>query len=776
MAGKRKAKKKSKQDSARKGRQPKRQPETLPPMPDWRAVEGALWHAMPPSAGEETPLDKAQQIMYEAFETANPRKAVALAQEALQVCPDCADAYVLLAQYAPTLDKALHLLGQGVAAGERVLGERTFREYAGEFWGLLETRPYMRARRGLAECLWAVGRREEAVAHYQDMLRLNPNDNQGVRYLLASCLLEMERHQDLEQLLHQYEDDASAEWAYARALLAFRLEGDSERARRALQEARETNQHVPAYLTNANLLPRELPEYVSPGREDEAVCLAAQFLAAWKNTPGAVAWVRKTLKVPLSQPTMRGEHWRQVKPRLSALRQVEGEVWEVDVRSLSSSYYVGKAPPEGWAVLVVDTAEDELVGFEVSESRPTAGETWDCLVDVMCSPEEGEPHRPQQVVVRLKTLHKAWRSKLEQVGVDCVLRPELEHVDCVLGELLAETALDDKIEQIMAPLSDEELRELDELPQQIGETWQADARPMLTWMTVEDVPVRPWAILVANVDEDLILNAELCPEPPDDEALWRCLLKAFLRPAAGRPHRPGILQVASQQQLEAVGEKLATAGIECRVSTNLPLLDTMFEELGKRFAAPAPRSSLLNSPGVTPQVVGRFFDAAAGFYRRAPWRKLTGDVPIKIECDKFQNGTWYAVVMGQSGMTQGLAMYEDPALLREVLSGDLDEEQSARRTSGLGLTFGEAFEIAVQDLDAAEKHHWPVAGPEAYPSAFRVNPGLALRTPLAWELELLEGCLRAIPEFVAAGSVPWSGTVPAASGVLPLRLSWYETG
>jgi hypothetical protein len=82
------------------------------------------------------------------------------------------------------------------------------------------------------------------------------------------------------------------------------------------------------------------------------------------------------------------------------------------------------------------------------------------------------------------------------------------------------------------------------------------------------------------------------------------------------------------------------------------------------------------------------------------------------------------------------------------LTGHLSDEDSGRRTSAISVTYGEAFEIAPQDLDAVEEHGWPVAGPEAYPCVLRVNPGMALRTPLKWELELLEGCLRSIPDFI----------------------------
>jgi len=100
-----------------------------------------------------------------------------LAREALALWPDCADGYVLLAQAASSLDEARELLERGVVAGERAVGRRVFVEDAGDFWLIFETRPYMRARAALAATLWRLGRREEAVCHQRELLRLNPRDN-----------------------------------------------------------------------------------------------------------------------------------------------------------------------------------------------------------------------------------------------------------------------------------------------------------------------------------------------------------------------------------------------------------------------------------------------------------------------------------------------------------------------------------------------------------------------------------------------------------------------
>jgi len=247
----------------------------------------------PIPAEPSTPLEKAQELIYEAFETGSHRKRVQLAKKALKVSSDCADAYVLLAEEtAKDPEEAKRFYEKGVQAGERALGEEAFEEDAGHFWGILETRPYMRARQGLALALWELGERSEAIEHYQQMLHLNPNDNQGIRYLLASALLEEGLDDDLGELLESYEDDAGASWVYARALWRFRTEGDSEEARSALEEAISFNPFVPGYLLGRRGMPGALPALVGFGDESEAVVYFTEALPGWLRTPGAIEWLR----------------------------------------------------------------------------------------------------------------------------------------------------------------------------------------------------------------------------------------------------------------------------------------------------------------------------------------------------------------------------------------------------------------------------------------------------------------------------------------------------
>ena len=125
-------------------------------LPDRRAMESFL-AAITGRRGDDATA-KAQDVMYEAWERTTSRSRIALAHKALGISPLCADAYVLLAEEAArSIEEARDYCAKGVEAGELALGPRRFKEYAGHFWGFLETRPCMRARAGLAGTLVRLG-------------------------------------------------------------------------------------------------------------------------------------------------------------------------------------------------------------------------------------------------------------------------------------------------------------------------------------------------------------------------------------------------------------------------------------------------------------------------------------------------------------------------------------------------------------------------------------------------------------------------------------------
>lgn len=249
-----------------------------------------------PSVTPKTPLEEATAIMYDAWD-ATGKERIKLARKALEISEDCADAYVLLAEEsAKSLEEARDLYEKGVKAGERAIGPKTFEEEAGHFWGMIETRPYMRARVGLAAVLWFLDERDAAISHYSDMLRLNPGDNQGIRETLMQCLLELGDDEKANALFDAYKDDGSVCWAFSQVLLTYRRSGAGAEAQKCLEQAIEHNRHVPLYLTGKRRLPKRSPQYFRFGDENEAIDYVMDAMMAWAKTRGAIEWLKKTME------------------------------------------------------------------------------------------------------------------------------------------------------------------------------------------------------------------------------------------------------------------------------------------------------------------------------------------------------------------------------------------------------------------------------------------------------------------------------------------------
>ena len=615
------------------GKRPNRRPPPAPAdLPDRRAMEGVIKQftaQLQGNAGAQTPADRAQAIIYGAFAERDEGRRVQIARDALAIDPDCADAYVLLAEHTPGRKERLGLYEKAVAAGERALGE-AFERTVGHFWGVVETRPYMRARLGFAGSLWEFARRDEAVGHLKEMLRLNPNDNQGARYTLAGYLLFLDQDDELARLIGRY-DEESAFWAYTKALLAFRREGDTIAARRLLKTARKSNRFVPAFILGDEKPPLAPPGHYSPGAESEAMVYVDHCLIGWKSTDGAVGWLRGNL----------GTKKKDEEPD-------------------------GKGP----------------LGF----------------------------------VKKWLTTHLSLKE----------------------------------------------------------DVWQADFRQLPNWLRIGGVFTRPWVVLVTNPGEELILGHELPAEVPSPALLWDTVMKAMQHPAAGTPHRPAELQVPPGESWETLRPHFEEVGIRLVTTADLAELDEVFSAVYDQICG-QPEPGLLDIEGVTPERARAFYDAAAAFFRQAPWKVIGHEAAVRVECDTIPGGPWFAVVIGQAGMTTGLALYDDLRVL-QGLQADASDEENALRTVSTAVLFCEPWGVPVADLDAAKRHGWPVAREDAYPHAMHTEEELAMRLPLAGELFLLEVCLRALPDFVRRrrqdDATREEVAVQTATGPVKLALAW----
>lgn len=233
---------------------------------------------------------RSQDLVFEAYEqtVTQGKKTV---KKALELDPDNTDAYVYLASIEKDLNKAILMYEKAIAVGEKLFGKKFFKENEGYFWGLVETRPYMRALAGLADCLYAKGEDDKTLAIYERMMKLNPNDNQGIRYLYSTLLLSTNDLIKFKVFIKSSEEEDSAVWTYNIALYRYKNTGQSARSDRALQEAYKSNKHVIDYMLGVKELPEQQPRYVGRGDENEAVAYVNGSWKIWNDTPGALDWL-----------------------------------------------------------------------------------------------------------------------------------------------------------------------------------------------------------------------------------------------------------------------------------------------------------------------------------------------------------------------------------------------------------------------------------------------------------------------------------------------------
>ena len=256
-----------------------------------KTMQGKSLDDLPEST---TDKGRSQDLVLQAYDE-TPAKGKKLIKQALELDPNNADAYNYLASVENDVDKALTLYRQAEEAGERALGEEFFEENKGHFWGLFETRPYMRAKSGVAGCLYAKNRVNATIEVYREMIELNPSDNQGVRYLLATILLSKKDLSDYESFVKKYEGEDSALWHYNNALYHFKKMGKSAKSDGELMKAYKFNPYVMEFMLGLKELPEEMPQFIGRGDENEAVAYIFDAIHTWGKTDGALNWMYEFL-------------------------------------------------------------------------------------------------------------------------------------------------------------------------------------------------------------------------------------------------------------------------------------------------------------------------------------------------------------------------------------------------------------------------------------------------------------------------------------------------
>ncbi len=184
------------------------------------------------------------------LESGNEQEALRFARKALKLDPYNLDAELIVIEHGEKNPlNILKRLRLATEKGEKYLQKRFFfdDENIGEFWQIIETRPYMRMRYQYAGALCEFGMLRKAAREYEELLRLNAEDNLGVRWELIHIYAALEDKEAAEALLAKYSEHDESVMLLAVALLNYRL-GMTDKALEYVKKLLRVNKELKLFL------------------------------------------------------------------------------------------------------------------------------------------------------------------------------------------------------------------------------------------------------------------------------------------------------------------------------------------------------------------------------------------------------------------------------------------------------------------------------------------------------------------------------------------------
>ncbi|MDQ0455183.1 tetratricopeptide repeat protein [Rhizobium paknamense] len=229
----------------------------------------------------------ADPLLIEAWDAERPSEQVKLARAALNVDADAIDAYNLLGIHAGTHAESVALFREAVRIGERLF-KPVLTDPEMEWWGYLGTRPWMRAQHNLGLALMQLEDWQDAIAVFQRLLDLNPNDNQGIRYVLLQLYCRTGDFAGCRPILETYSEDGSVTFPATALLvdLATRKKIDFAKHFQAIRDSNEYALPMLALAAREGKWPPmpKLPGgYVEMGGKAEAALYLREFREAWER-------------------------------------------------------------------------------------------------------------------------------------------------------------------------------------------------------------------------------------------------------------------------------------------------------------------------------------------------------------------------------------------------------------------------------------------------------------------------------------------------------------
>lgn len=227
---------------------------------------------------ENTILDDAYELLEVAEHAKTKKQAIKLAKEAYELCPDCFDAILFQVDLEENSLKREKLLNEGLDfERERLEDEEYFtKNNIGHFYGLFETRPYIRGMYSKASYCLIDGKVKQARDICKEILRLNENDNTGARYLLMAIYATLEEEKDMIDLYNKYPEE-NLVMLFPLFVLYYKL-GNYDKAKEYLKRINKANPDFIKFFKGTIKRNENIPDrYYQKGDSSEVIMYFEEY-------------------------------------------------------------------------------------------------------------------------------------------------------------------------------------------------------------------------------------------------------------------------------------------------------------------------------------------------------------------------------------------------------------------------------------------------------------------------------------------------------------------
>lgn len=689
-------------------------------------------------------------------ELEDPQACTARLLEIIEMCPECGDAWLTLAVYEPSNERAKEYLHRALKVSIWML------DAAQENPKLEDAMLNSYVLTGLDVCseLWKRGMRTDALEVHSELLVVSKDDLGGQRLIYSFRLLEQGWFDELEEQLPFLANGTQSEAGFSllQALYFYAKDKDLSSAQKALTESHTMNPQIADFLLgDRDWEGTDENEELAHPEEDEAQWIAYVCISATRSVEGFLRWMRDTLNYS-PEPLLAPPNVNQQQIKL--LKQIEQgtDDWILGSKTMDGENYYT-------AIYINET--EQVVGIVTDESKPTPKRLWEIVTDAIISPDFGQPLRPARLFVDRPSLAANWKKRCQSLDIECLSDSEYSVPD-ELFEGLHETIL--KVENQIA-VCDETIGQARELPRS-EEIWHVGVFHPPIWITDAATPRKSCVALVIDEDSELIRIHDLTDEKPSKDFLAQTVLKAMLYPLSPElePCLPAELKVHPASNPDSLEELSAALDIEVSTAEGSSLLTDAMESLIQHCSDASLRDSLRDSAEMDDRELTKIYQNIARFYRASLWRSIPGDQMLQISSQDEEIGTFYAVIMGQMSQHRGIVICEDRKPIEDIVTGRTTSPDSEVTV----LNYCEAHEIAPIDLWLIEQLNLDVAGEDAFPLLQRSISEQRFRRPTRSELLDIDIAIRCLPAFAEqpVDEKAISQTVSTFQGPVLVSLMW----